>query len=234
MAKFCEYCGKRITFIRSFNHQGMKVCQDCLQKLKPSKIIKNTKYILPSEIECPKCGTNLQLKQGERIKGQFSCPVCTDKSKIKITSEEDERISDRIHLSVILVNTKTEAQEVVQKLNDGANFTELIRKCSVAHGKGDDGYLGDISSQDLIVELRNVADKLHVGEYSNAIETERGYYIIKRIDENSFEEEVAEEKFNENEYEFEEEVFDQVMELYKRIRSSEVVTKLKKFFIDFT
>ena len=57
-------------------------------------------YLLPEEIECPHCGTNLELDDEERFKANFICPQCnkeiTAKDFLRLlsgrkTPEEDSK-----------------------------------------------------------------------------------------------------------------------------------------------
>jgi tetratricopeptide (TPR) repeat protein len=102
----------------------------------------------------------------------------------KMKEDEDKRISGKMRISVILVKTKTEAQEFLQKLDAGADFAELAKRYSVGPGKDKKGDLGYFAPGDMMKELNDVAVELKVGEYSEIIETDMGYYIIMKTEEN--------------------------------------------------
>ncbi len=78
----------------------------------------------------------------------------------------------RVRISAIVVPTRTEAQELFERLNAGEDFATL--------GGGDLGYFGP---GELITELNVVALELQVGQHSDIIETGQGFFIIKKTDE---------------------------------------------------
>jgi tetratricopeptide (TPR) repeat protein/DNA-directed RNA polymerase subunit RPC12/RpoP len=86
----------------------------------------------------------------------------------------------KMHIRAILVKTKTEAQEILQKLNSGANFSELAKQYSIGPGKEKGGDLGYFAPGDMMKELNDVAVKLKVGQCSGIIETSDGYFVIKK------------------------------------------------------
>ncbi len=95
-------------------------------------------------------------------------------------NDQEKRISGKMCISVILVKAKTEAQEILQKLDAGTDFAELARQYSIVPGKEKGGDLGYFAPGDMMEELDDVAVKLKVGQHSGIIETSEGYFIIKK------------------------------------------------------
>lgn len=87
--------------------------------------------------------------------------------------------AEQIHAQQILLYNLDEAQQIYEQLSAGADFETLARQIDPLT-KGDlgwfpPGYL-------LQSELNEVVSNLQPGEYSQIIETEIGYHIIKVIE----------------------------------------------------
>lgn len=84
--------------------------------------------------------------------------------------------------SHILVTAKFEAEDVIRKLKEGADFSALAKKfsnCPSAPGGGD---LGDIPLGKADADFEEAVLKLKPGETGfNPVRTKFGYHIIKRI-----------------------------------------------------
>jgi parvulin-like peptidyl-prolyl isomerase len=82
----------------------------------------------------------------------------------------------------ILVNTETEAEEILKELKGGASFVELAAKRSLdpstARKGGDFGYF---QKGDLNPEFENVILNLNVGDISAIFKTAQGYHIFQRL-----------------------------------------------------
>jgi tetratricopeptide (TPR) repeat protein len=135
---------------------------------------------------CDKVGRAKEAVEAYKNFIQYSPPnappifrgrILQAKQRIK-RIELDEKT--KMHISAILVKTKTEAQEILQKLNSGANFSELAKQYSIGPGKEKGGDLGYFAPGDMMKELNDVAVKLKVGQCSGIIETSDGYFVIKK------------------------------------------------------
>ena len=84
---------------------------------------------------------------------------------------------------MILVKSKSIAQEILLKLEDGADFAELARQHSVGPGKDKGGDVGYLAPGDMMEPLDSVSMNLKLGQYSGIIETSDGYYIIVKTDD---------------------------------------------------
>jgi len=91
----------------------------------------------------------------------------------------------KIRLSAILVKEKSEAELILQKLNQGIEFSELARQYTIGPGKEEDGDLGYIFPDDIIQELRTIVINLPLGKHSNIIETNQGFFILLKTEEQS-------------------------------------------------
>ena len=120
------------------------------------------------------------------------------KANLKVTEEEikaryDELKSKKpeIKASHILVKEKEIAEEIKEKLNNGADFTELAKEYSTdgtASQGGDLGYFGEGA---MVPEFEKAAYALEIGGISDPVKTEFGWHIIKLVEKKeikSFEE----------------------------------------------
>ncbi|GMK42555.1 hypothetical protein PCCS19_56150 [Paenibacillus sp. CCS19] len=90
-----------------------------------------------------------------------------------------------LHLRWILLSTRTEANRILQRLEDGEDFEQLALSDSIDTFTADSGGdLGLIESDDPFIEkaLLDTAVGLGVGEIGGPIHTDGGYAVI-RLDE---------------------------------------------------
>lgn len=106
---------------------------------------------------------------------------------IEISEDEMKEYYDtlkpQIRASHILLETKEEAEEILKKLNNGADFAELATEYSQDPGSKDNG--GDLNffgPGQMYQEFEDGAYALEVGEISEPIESPAGWHIIKLTD----------------------------------------------------
>jgi parvulin-like peptidyl-prolyl isomerase len=99
--------------------------------------------------------------------------------------ERDQIISqvpttaDQVHARQILVNTLSEAQDILAKLKAGTDFATLAYYYNPTTG----GDLGWFPKGYLTMpEVEDAAFSLKVGEYSDIIQSKIGYHIIQVIE----------------------------------------------------
>ncbi len=91
----------------------------------------------------------------------------------------------KIRLSAILVKDESEAELILQKLNQRIKFSELARQYSIGFGKEEDGDLGYFLPDDVIQELKTIIINLPIGKHSDIIETNKGFFILMKTEEQS-------------------------------------------------
>lgn len=97
-------------------------------------------------------------------------------------AEQEQSLNqyNRIQASHILVDTKEEAEALLQQLKDGADFAELAKEHSKDEGSAiQGGDLGIFGRGRMVQEFEEAAYSLEVGELSDVVESEFGYHIIK-------------------------------------------------------
>lgn len=88
----------------------------------------------------------------------------------------------RAHLSIITIASREEADQVKSELNQGANFATLAKERSIdSLTAGNGGDMGWISLKDesVPITIREVAESLSVGKYSEPLSIDEGFAIIR-------------------------------------------------------
>lgn len=110
---------------------------------------------------------------------------------VKVTSEEVEdyyqknkeqyQEPEKVRLRWIVLSSQEQAQEVLEQLEQGADFSQLAGQYSIDDDTRDrGGELGELSRAELPPEVAEIAFKLNPGEYSQqAVRTQRGYVIVQ-------------------------------------------------------
>lgn len=79
----------------------------------------------------------------------------------------------------ILVEEQTTAEEILQKIDQGEDFIDLVALYSIEPGAADrGGDLGYFQRGDMLPEFEEAAFSLEPGEISGIVETRHGYHII--------------------------------------------------------
>ena len=91
--------------------------------------------------------------------------------------------SDQVSLSVIVVRTPEEGQEILERLRKGENFAQLARENSIDPTAEAGGYLGKFSPSALRSELRDALRAVGPGQISPIAHIPSGYAILKVADD---------------------------------------------------
>ncbi len=84
-------------------------------------------------------------------------------------------------LLIIVVDSPSQADRVLQRLKNGEDFAALAKEVSIDPTASDGGSMGRIDPAALRPELRDAVKRLSVGEISGVISTHSGYAILKMI-----------------------------------------------------
>ncbi|USK31932.1 peptidylprolyl isomerase [Bacillus sp. F19] len=125
--------------------------------------------------------------------------------EIKISADEMKTYFDenkesfaepeQVKASHILVKDEAAAKEVKEKLDGGADFSELAKEYSTDTSNSENGGdLGYFAKGEMVAEFEEVAFAMKEGEISDPVKTEFGYHIIKFEDKKAASEAVYEDK----------------------------------------
>jgi peptidyl-prolyl cis-trans isomerase C len=89
-------------------------------------------------------------------------------------------MAGKIRCSHILVEKLSLAEEILDKIKKGENFSRLAEQYSIDGSRRRGGDLGDFGRGMMVKPFEEAAFKLNVGEVSGIVKTQFGYHIIKR------------------------------------------------------
>ena len=89
----------------------------------------------------------------------------------------------QITASHILVEHEHEAQDVLKKLKEGKSFEELAKQFSKCPSGEEGGSLGAFGKGQMVKPFETAVFALKVGEVSGPVQTQFGYHIIKRTED---------------------------------------------------
>jgi len=105
---------------------------------------------------------------------------------LKISDERiDNYISENKYVRVqhILVETEETANEVCQKLAEGADFMALVEEYNIDPGMKEVGEAGyTFGTGEMVPEFENASLELEIGGVSAPVKSDYGYHIIKRLE----------------------------------------------------
>ncbi|DAA97549.1 TPA: peptidylprolyl isomerase [Candidatus Gastranaerophilales bacterium HUM_9] len=85
----------------------------------------------------------------------------------------------KVRASHILVQTKEEADKLLEEINNGADFGELAKEHSMCPSKRDGGDLGFFGRGMMVKPFEDAAFELEVDQVSMPVETQFGWHLIK-------------------------------------------------------
>lgn len=132
------------------------------------------------------------LEQIKKITEQILVQVLIEREildKIKVNDEEVleyyEQNKDgftekeQVHLYNILLETEEEAQDVLEQLEAGGDFSEIAIEKSAGPSATQGGDLGYLTRGTIIPEIEEVVFALELEELSEVIKTDFGFHILK-------------------------------------------------------
>lgn len=91
--------------------------------------------------------------------------------------------TEQVKARHILVDEQETAIDLIQKLDQGADFTELAREHSTGPSSDQGGNLGWFAQDEMVEPFAEAAFNLETGEYTPApVKTEFGWHVIKTMD----------------------------------------------------
>ncbi|PEZ20592.1 peptidylprolyl isomerase [Bacillus thuringiensis] len=126
--------------------------------------------------------TQMHVKNEEELKDKLKPQVAFEKAVQESITEKEikEYYKPKLKTSHILVKDEKTANEIKEKLNNGADFTTLAKQYSEDPGsKEKGGELPEFGPGEMDPKFEEAAYKLEVGQVSNPIQSSFGYHIIK-------------------------------------------------------
>lgn len=104
----------------------------------------------------------------------------TEVEEFYTTNRERFRVPPKVRASHILLSSREEAQKVREALDRGESFEELTQDHSLDRSSREEGgELGWIEAGRAVPEFEQAAFALEPGAYSNPVETQFGWHIIR-------------------------------------------------------
>ncbi|MCM8788748.1 MAG: peptidylprolyl isomerase, partial [Candidatus Omnitrophica bacterium] len=93
---------------------------------------------------------------------------------------KDFLVPERIHLYEIVVPTEEQARDIISRLSNGEDFSEIAKKESISSSKDRGGDLGMISRGQLMPELEEILFSMKPNQVlEKVVRTDQGFHIIK-------------------------------------------------------
>ena len=165
--------------IENIKSQQQMTDDDLLNALKQQGItsLDSFKEIFMSQNETAIMINELQKSVVEPVK-------VSDKEVKDYYDENIDQFTNKesVTASHILVEEEDTANEVLNKLNDGADFSELAKEYSIDGSAQQGGNLGSFTRGRMVKPFEEAAFALEIGEISDVVKSQFGYHIIKVTD----------------------------------------------------
>lgn len=105
--------------------------------------------------------------------------------RLKQTYYEETQLTiarEQISIRHILVDSESEATELLSKIRSGSDFSELAKMHSQCSSRVDGGFIEGIKHGDFPRNIEDTAFKLGKDETSPVMHSRLGYHIVKLID----------------------------------------------------
>ena len=125
----------------------------------------------------------LNIEMNLNVEGLLEPDIDIQEDEMKNYFEENKEKfneQEQVRARHILVESKSEAEEVRNKLLAGEDFSKLAKDYSTDSSNNEQGGdLGFFARGDMVKEFEDVAFSLEVGNISEPVKTDFGYHIIK-------------------------------------------------------
>jgi len=135
------------------------------------------------------------LEQIKKMTEQILVQVLIEREildKVEVSDEEASEYyeqnknsfteKEQVHLYNILLETEEEAQNILEQLTAGADFSEIAIEKSTGPSAAQGGDLGYVSAGTIIPEIGEVVFALEVEELSGVVKSDFGFHILKITD----------------------------------------------------
>ena len=91
----------------------------------------------------------------------------------------DAEPSREYNAAHILVETEDAAQELIDQLDEGADFAELARAHSTGPSGPNGGALGWFDAAQMVAPFRDAVTEMEAGEVAGPVETQFGWHVVR-------------------------------------------------------
>lgn len=188
------FSGQTIT-LGEFNQLWEEVPEDYKLQLDKSMILDqmiSEKLLIQEAKNMGLEEDNDVLEQIKKMTEQILVQVLMEREILDKVEVKDEDISEyyeqnkdsftekeQVHLYNILLETEEEAQDVLEQLKAGKDFSEIAKEKSTGPSAAQGGDLGYLSKGTIIQEIEEVVFALVLEELSEVIKTDFGFHILK-------------------------------------------------------
>ena len=189
-----SFSGQTIT-LGEFNQLWEEVPEDYKLQLDKSMVLDqmiSEKLLIQEAKNMGLEEDNDVLEQIKKMTEQILVQVLIEREildKIKVNDEEvleyyeknKESFTEKeqVYLYNILLETEEEAQDILEQLKAGGDFSEIAKEKSAGPSAAQGGDLGYLTKGTIIPEIEEVVFALEVEELSEIINTDFGFHILK-------------------------------------------------------
>ena len=95
---------------------------------------------------------------------------------------QDQFKEETVRAAHILVDEEAKAEDLLNQINEGADFHQLASEHSSCPSGARGGDLGDFGRGQMVPEFEQAAFALNIGEISGVVKSQFGYHLIKLLD----------------------------------------------------
>jgi len=135
---------------------------------------------------------NVVLEQIKKMTEQILVQVLIEREILDKVNINDQEVSEyyeqnkesftekeQVYLYNILLETEEEAQDVLEQLKAGGDFSEIAKEKSTGPSAAQGGDLGYLTKGTIIPEIEEVVFTLEVEELSEVVKSDYGFHILK-------------------------------------------------------
>jgi peptidyl-prolyl cis-trans isomerase SurA len=111
----------------------------------------------------------------ESHKGEFTSPTEVTLRELLLEVPSNEKGVNVAEDDAV----RARAEELRKRLLDGEPFPRIAGEYSVAGSKANGGLIGPLKTEELSTTLRDLLDRMQVGDITSVLRTQRGYQILK-------------------------------------------------------
>lgn len=189
-----SFSGQTIT-LGEFNQLWEEVPEDYKLQLDKSMVLDqmiSEKLLIQEAKNMGLEEDNDVLEQIKKISEQILVQVLIEREILDKAKIDDEEIleyyeqnkdsfteKEQVYLYNILLETEEEAQDILEQLKAGGDFSEIAKEKSTGPSAAQGGDLGYLARGTIILEIEEVVFALELEELSEVIKTDFGFHILK-------------------------------------------------------